>query len=141
MNQMKTPVDQIAEKLISAAHELFGALGDPEAAGGDYIADVTKDTDVPAYFKEMAALAAAPRSMDLYDDYQQNRFNQDAECVMDAGLKQLLTVPALPPEQRSIIESVKAFQAWTEEVTHQRGVESDKALSAEIWPDGIPDEP
>jgi hypothetical protein len=96
---MTDPVEQIAEKLIASAYRHFGNPG--EAAGGDYIAIVTKDTDVPAHFRRIAKLAAAPRSMDLHEQYREATAHydadRDADMVMHAGLDHLLKDTACPP--------------------------------------------
>ncbi len=100
---MTDPVEEIARQLISAAHKRYGDPGDPP---GDYVADVASDTDVAAYFRRVVELAAASRVPD-YDE-----FNQDADFVMHAGLDHLLTDPALPDDQRQLIEHIKSLKTW-----------------------------
>jgi hypothetical protein len=53
---MTDPVDAIAEKLIEAAYAIYGR---PPEKGGVYIAKVTEQQDVLAYFRKKAARAAA----------------------------------------------------------------------------------
>jgi uncharacterized protein (UPF0147 family) len=103
------PVDYIAASLIAAAYQSL-ILDD------EYIAAIIKDTDVPAYFRRVAKFAAAPRTMDLYDQYYPE-FDNHATFVMDAALDHLLTDPALPPEVRHLIEQIKAFREWESRVT------------------------
>src|SRR5271170_7299398 len=109
---MTDPVGQIAEKLIASAYKHFSNPG--EAAGGDYIAGVTAATDVPAHFRRIARFAAAPRSMDLYEQYREATAHydadRDADMVMHAGLDHLLKDTALPAEQRRVIEQIKDIE-------------------------------
>src|SRR5262249_24785843 len=92
---------------------LFYELG----SNGIYIATVTKQNDVPGYFRTMVRLAAQPRSMELWEHYERQVLNQDSEMVMEAGLHQLADLPDLPEEERSIIEAIGAFEVWREEVS------------------------
>jgi hypothetical protein len=113
---MKQPVDQIAEKLIGGAYKLFGNPGEEPGGdpGGDYIAKVTAETDVPAYFRHVANLAAAPRSMDIYERHREHDCaHPDADFVMNAGLDFLLTDATLSAEQRRVIEQIKALAEET----------------------------
>jgi hypothetical protein len=107
---MTQPVDQIAEKLIAAAYKHFGEPG--EKPGRDYIDKVTAETDVPAYFRHVAKLAAAPRSMDIYEQYREHD-DADAGMVMNAGLDYLLKDAALPAEQRRVIQQIKTLDEQT----------------------------
>jgi hypothetical protein len=121
-------IDAIAGKLIEAAYERFGRPPDP---GGEYIETVTRDTDVAAYFREMVKLAAAPRSKELRESWWAIH-DQDAAMVMEAGFDHLLTDAALPPEERRIMEGIKALKAWVIEEEHMEMTELQDALMAEI---------
>jgi hypothetical protein len=112
---MTTPVDAIAEKLIEAAYELYGR---PPEAGGEYIHTVTRETDVVGYFVKTLQFARGPRSRSMWQHYDEFR-NGDAEMVMNAGLKYLSQVPALPADERRIIEEINNFQAWHIAVRHE----------------------
>ncbi|MBV8774745.1 MAG: hypothetical protein JO166_20790 [Deltaproteobacteria bacterium] len=118
-------VDHIAEKLIAAAYRRFGA-------GDDYITAVIGNTDVPAYFRCIAKLAALPRAMNLYEQYQQASGDLDADMVMNAGLDSLLTDAALPPDQRRVIEQIKALRAWALDVTHELTRAAEQAVVEEL---------
>src|SRR5262249_13177645 len=98
---------------IEAAYERFGR---PPEAGGIYTATVTKQNDVPGYFRTMVRLAAQPRSMELWEHYERRVLNHDSEMVMEAGLHRLASLPDLPEEERRIIEAISAFQVWRQEV-------------------------
>ena len=57
-------VDDIAGKLIEAAYERFGRPPEPD---GEYIATVTRESDVPAHFRE---LARALRRQELWGHWR-----------------------------------------------------------------------
>ncbi|RWK53153.1 hypothetical protein [Mesorhizobium sp.] len=101
---MTDAIEAIASKLIEAAYERFGMPPDP---GGIYIATATQEVDVPAYFREVVALAREPRSRELFDRCQE-LFDTDAAMVMEAGLKRLSQDHELPPAERRVIEEIEA---------------------------------
>jgi hypothetical protein len=77
---------------------------------------VTADSDVVAYFRHVAGLAAALHSIDIYEQYRAHHDNDgDADFVMNAGLDCLLEDAALPAEQRRVIEQIKALHHETQQ--------------------------
>jgi hypothetical protein len=94
------PIAAIAEKLIEAAYELFGR---PPEAGGEYIHTVTRETDVPGYFQKMLQFARGRRSPTFWQHFKEVR-NQDAEMVMDAGLKYLSQQATLPADSAASLK-------------------------------------
>jgi hypothetical protein len=109
------PVDAIADKLIEAAYELYGR---PPEAGGEYIHTVTRETDVVGYLLKTLQFARGSRSRTSWQHFDEFR-NGDAEMVMNAGLKFLSQLPALPAGERRIIEEINNVQAWHLSVRHE----------------------
>lgn len=109
-------VESIAGKLIEAAYARFGR---PPEAGGIYIATVIRTCDVPRYYRMIAALAGEERTQALWDRYEIERGDGDAEMVTNAGLEQMLLSHALPRRERAVIEQVKSFHQWRLEVQHK----------------------
>jgi hypothetical protein len=107
---MTDPADAIAERLIEAAYECFGR---PPEAGGEYIHTVTRETEVPAYFRTTLLFARGPRSRALWQYFKKlKNKNGDAGMVMDAGLKYPAHQAALPDAERRLIEEINNFHEW-----------------------------
>jgi hypothetical protein len=106
------PAQSIADKLIAAAYELYGQPLEP---GGEYIAAVTAEADVPAYFLNRLELARLPHTRELFHRLQGTLQDGNADMVMMAGLKHLAKDLALPSEERSIVEEIEEFSAWDPE--------------------------
>jgi hypothetical protein len=112
---MTAPVDAISEKLIEAAYAVYGR---PPEKGGVYIAKVTQQQDVPAYFRKKAALAREPRSRDLWHRLQNMALDDNgaAEFIIGGALKSLAHEAKLPADQRRVIEELQDLWEWQETV-------------------------
>ena len=93
---MTDPSDAIAEKLIDAAYEVYGR---PPEKGGIYIEKVTRQEDVPAYFRKKVALARKPRSRELWQRLHNVAMDDEgaAEFVICGRAESWRTTPRLPP--------------------------------------------
>src|SRR5262245_51877292 len=103
---MTDPVDAIAEKLIEAAYASYGR---PPEKGGVYIAEVTRQQDIPAYFRKKAALARERRSRDLWQRLRNMALkdNGAAEFIISGALTSLAHDAKLPALQRRLIEGLQ----------------------------------
>ena len=112
---MTDAIDQIAEKLIDAAYDNNGR---PPDKVGVYIAKVAQQQDVPAYFREKAALARQPRSRELWHQLQEMATADDgaAEFIIWEGLQALEQDAALPADQRRLIEDFLNLWRWQDQV-------------------------
>jgi hypothetical protein len=124
---MADPVDAIAERLIEAAYEVYGR---PPEAGGEYIHTVTRETDVPAYFRKKVLLARELRSRALWARLQATTEEEaNAEFTMRAGLQYLAQDETLPADQRRVIEEIQSLHEWQNEVR--------KEVEDQAWRDAV----
>jgi hypothetical protein len=109
---MTDVVDRVAEKILFEADAVYARHGDSEL-----FKFVTSVINIPLYFREMARLAAVPRSIDVWNYFCEiTQF--EADRILALGLL-ALKWEDLPDDEGQLLASVSALCDWLGEMSKQ----------------------